>query len=328
MDQDKTNDYWLGLIYDSLSGNIDEDSQQKLATWLSASNHNQAYYDELALLYRSLEFANRHDHHDVEEAYETFWQTKSTTEKPKLTWWKYGAAAAALLLVFLAGMYADRLQSHPINPISITKIVAQKGAQAQTILADGTEVWLNADSEIQLVTEFGRSERRIKLIGEAFFRVSKNEDIPFVVETAQFDVKVHGTSFNVMSYPGDKSEVALIEGIVEVLSKRGESYIMKPDQVVRYDTGESQFTLTQGIDETILAWKEHNFLFKDKKFSEIITTLERLFDVDIHVHSKDLMARKLTGEFENGETIQEILEVISSLGEFSYKIKGRRVDIY
>ena len=55
----------------------------------------------------------------------------------------------------------------------------------KVILADGTEVWLNAESRIEFPSNFQGNERRVSLQGEAYFKVARNEQSPFIVSTEQ-----------------------------------------------------------------------------------------------------------------------------------------------
>ena len=80
----------------------------------------------------------------------------------------------------------------------ILKLEVPAGRHFQMTLSDGTKVWLNASSTLEYPASFeGKKERRVRLTGEAFFEVSRNEKCPFYVETGnQESVQVLGTSFN------------------------------------------------------------------------------------------------------------------------------------
>lgn len=81
-------------------------------------------------------------------------------------------------------------------------VAVPAGQRAQITLADGTKVWLNSQSTLTYASNFGRQERNVLLDGEAYFEVSKNEKIPFFVNTETNKVRVVGTSFNVCAYNG------------------------------------------------------------------------------------------------------------------------------
>lgn len=68
-------------------------------------------------------------------------------------------------------------------------------------LSDGTRAWLNADSRLKYPVVFAENERRIRLSGEGYFKVAKDTQAPFIVETDLGEIRVMGTEFNVKCYP-------------------------------------------------------------------------------------------------------------------------------
>lgn len=105
-----------------------------------------------------------------------------------------------------------------------------RGGEFRITLDDGTEVWLNSASELRYPSHFMGEERRVELIGEAYFKVARNDTLPFVVDTKEMDIQVLGTSFNVSVYPDEeRSHATLIEGRVEVKDKiNGENVVLEP----------------------------------------------------------------------------------------------------
>lgn len=94
------------------------------------------------------------------------------------------------------------------------------GQRAQITLADGTKVWLNAQSTLTYSHDFGRNERNVELDGGAYFEVAKNKEIPFYVNTETNQVRVVETHFNVCAYRGSNEfTTTLLEGIVDIYAK-------------------------------------------------------------------------------------------------------------
>src|SRR5690606_25711612 len=128
------------------------------------------------------------------------------------------------------------------------EIKAAYGTQTQLQLADGTKVWLNAGSKLSFPISFnGLDERKVKLIGEGFFKVNKNARQAFIVQTSHMDIKVLGTSFNVNAYENeDNITVALEEGKVSLLKcargKTKEMISLNPNEVASYDLINNQIT--------------------------------------------------------------------------------------
>ena len=109
--------------------------------------------------------------------------------------------------------------------ITWNRLVIPKGNAYELELADGTHVWLNAESELTYPTRFPNDIREVKLKGEAYFDVAKNPEKPFQVLTNEIEVKVLGTSFNVSAYESERfTSVTLVGGSVAVQTDKGVSY--------------------------------------------------------------------------------------------------------
>jgi len=97
-------------------------------------------------------------------------------------------------------------------------LTTPRARKATVILADGTQVWLNAASSINYPTAFAGRERRVEIAGEAYFEIKKNAERPFVVRRAGSDeiIQVLGTRFNVNAYDDeDAMKTTLLEGSVK-----------------------------------------------------------------------------------------------------------------
>ena len=94
----------------------------------------------------------------------------------------------------------------------INRLEIPRGGEFKIKLADGTEVWLNAETELRYPTVFSSLERRVKLQGEGYFKVAKNEKQPFIVEVGDIEVKVYGTQFNISTQNKDNIETVLVSG--------------------------------------------------------------------------------------------------------------------
>ncbi|MEL7006699.1 MAG: FecR domain-containing protein, partial [Bacteroidota bacterium] len=133
-----------------------------------------------------------------------------SSPRQKVVLWKqkgFQMAVAASLVLLMATIYLFTTGSPTI----------ETGFSEQEIvtLSDGSEVKMNAASVLSYNTKDWDKKRTLNLSGEAFFKVQKGAT--FVVETANGDVQVLGTSFNVKSR-GNVLNVACYTGKVEVRS--------------------------------------------------------------------------------------------------------------
>src|SRR6187401_2548064 len=123
---------------------------------------------------------------------------------------------------------------------TLSSIVTKNGSRTKIVLPDGSQVWLNAGSNLDYNnSEFNKDLREVTLSGEAYFDVTKNAAKPFIIHTKKMDVKVIGTAFNVRSYSNEKTaEASLIRGSIEVSLKdrKDQKFILKPNEKISIAT--------------------------------------------------------------------------------------------
>ena len=203
---------------------------------------------------------------------------------------RYAIQAAAVLLIAVAGAWIWSVVA-PRPDVSDNVITVAEGQRAQLILSDGTLVWLNAGSTMRYPASFGSDRRTVRLDGEGYFEVSRNEKVPFVVETSKADVEVLGTKFNIEAYAsGTRFETALIEGCVRVRSVNGEnSVVLNPHQ--KAVLTEQGFKVTEFSDLNPYLWRNGIIYFRDASFDEIIGKLAQYFNVEIIIRNEEVLKR-------------------------------------
>ena len=226
-------------------------------------------------------------------------------------------------------------------------------------LPDGTVVLLNSGSKLTYNKDFGKGIREVTLVGEGYFDVTRNKEVPFIIHTSNIDIKVLGTVFNVKAYPEDKrTETSLIHGSIEVTIKNrpNDKIILSPSEKLvvensvnlskeitapaaemnvppsepaintlmsvnklKYDPADSTVAETQ--------WIDNKLVFRDESFDELAARLERWYNVSIEIKDKRLQQRRFSGIFEN-ETIEQALEALKESLPFRYEIKGTNIIIH
>lgn len=236
-------------------------------------------------------------------------------------WSRVASIAAILILGLLAGGVATYYLTGENKKSEQLVFETPRGEKAVVKLPDGTEVWLNANSRL-LYNSFSADYRQVELKGEAFFKVAHNEHAPFVVKTNECDIKVLGTTFNVMAYDEfGRKEITLIEGKVDVLSD-GNDQVLKPGQslVLR----NHQIQITEVNTSQVSAWVENKFNFKDIPLSELMKRLENWYDVDIILENPSGKEVNYTGTFKNEETIWQVLDAIKVYTSIEYEKSDTR----
>lgn len=218
-------------------------------------------------------------------------------------------AAAVIIFAFgLSVLIPGRDKSITDTP-EMVEVENPRGLRTTVTLPDGSEVTLNADSRIRYSREFAGDTRTVRLDGEAFFDVTRNGK-PFVVEASSAKVTVLGTSFNIRAYENEKLLTAsLVEGSLKVDAGDCES-ILEPGKQVVLDKGSGRSSIEDMQAGRATGWMDGKLYFASMPFSEIANTLSRAFNVNISIGNPSLAEKTLTGRFENGENLEQILAVM------------------
>lgn len=274
-------------------------------------------------------------------------QAEKPVKKYRWLWWSAAAAASVAILWFSFFKPAN----NPATDEAVAKntISTKRGSKSKVQLPDGTQVWLNADSKIEYNENFQGKLREVKLTGEAFFDVVRDESRPFIIHTNTIDVKVLGTSFNVRSYANEKNtETSLIRGSVEItlLDNPDKKIILKPNEKLvvqnKQETagsvsipGEKKQILTFGkvnyqvkdssVIETL--WVKNKLAFDGEALEDIALKIERWFDVKVTITDERLKKNKYTAFFEE-EDLPQVMEALRiSATDFNYSINKKEVTI-
>ncbi len=190
-------------------------------------------------------------------------------------------------------------------------IVVPRGGEYKLELADGTLVWLNSDSELRYPVKFAGSQRDVWLKGEGYFEVSKNPEKPFRVVVDDMIVKVLGTSFNINAYK-DRGNIltTLVSGKVDIQDMSGKSLVvMSPNQQVDFRHG--KISSVQEVDITrFVSWIDGKFYFNDMTLENIMSQLQRWYDIEVFFVDEELKSYPFTGVIRRDFTAGQIFEII------------------
>lgn len=207
-------------------------------------------------------------------------------------------------------------------------LVIPKGKTYQLVLADGTRIWLNAETELTYPTHFTGKTREVTLLGEAYFEVSEDKEKPFVVKANGMEVKVLGTSFNVCCYNKDKViSTTLVEGSVSVRTDKGEQQTITPSEQFTFDRVQQQ-THTQTVDTDLYtSWTNGVYIFKDATLESILDKLQRWYDFSVSYQDEKLKNKRFSITVDKQTTIDQLLEVISYTSEVKLERTEKNIHI-
>ena len=207
-------------------------------------------------------------------------------------------------------------------------LIIPKGGEYKIVLADGSRVWLNSETEFRYPVHFTGDFRKVYLKGEAYFEVARQETMPFIVETSGgIDVRVLGTRFNVASYENDADVVTtLAEGSVEVYTDEKVMRI-RPDEQVLVHKSSGVFERRQVDAATDLAWKDGKIIFEDQTLEQIIRQLQRWYQMDVFYSSEAVKQYRFSGDLKKYDDFGKIVEMIEEVAGLQISIKNNCVII-
>lgn len=296
-------------LYRFFEGNASLQEEQKIKNWLNGSDSHQRIFMQERMAYDALLLA-------FPEVLKK--QKKSVVLSP----WMISTAAAVALLVIISTLYLFGFNNSP----QYNTILVPAGQRINLILADNTNVWLNANTSFRYPSRFSKQNRMVYLDGEAYFDVSKNKK-PFIVKTGQGDIQVTGTSFNVEAYSRfDSFETSLFEGGVDIYKNKVKLASLKPNKKCVLENDRlSIFPITDTDD---YLWRRGLIAFNNKKLEEILLSLEKYFDVEIQIDPKKLPQHTYSGKFRQSDGVDYALRVLQKSIRFTYNRDEETGTIY
>lgn len=199
------------------------------------------------------------------------------------------------------------------------------GGEYKLTLGDGTQVWLNSATILHYPNRFSGAERRVKIEGEAYFRVAKDVAHPFIVATDDLAIRVTGTEFNVMAYEDEnRVETTLVKGGVEV-GAGNKKVTLEPGHQAVFSKADRQLATQQVNTAFYTSWKDGVFEFEDMPLPEICRQLSRWYDVEISLQSANLANIRFTGAIKKEKSIEFILGVIGNTQAVTYEVQGKKI---
>jgi ferric-dicitrate binding protein FerR (iron transport regulator) len=197
------------------------------------------------------------------------------------------------------------------------RLIVPFGKRSSLLLADGSTVHVNSGSELEFPSAFSGKTREISVKGEIFIEVAK-QDRPFIIHTSQSQITVHGTSFNVSSYPDEPGEsVVLVSGSVEVKSANG-SLMLKPSEMAKIDNGNIR---RQQVDVMeYISWKEGYMQLNKATLTDVLKKIGRYYNIEFNYDAAlKLQEQTCSGKLFLSDNLNDVLESFSKMTFLDYK---------
>lgn len=287
------------LLYKYFKGEASPSERKAVRTWVEASaDHYDEYIRERKLFDASLLLSPR--------------EVRSPLKARLL---RLGRMAAAAVAVFALGVLFQHLNTRPEEGL-MQRIIVPMGQRVNLQLADGTDVWLNSGSEFTYSTTFSKSDRRVTLDGEGYFKVAKDARHPFRIETACAAVEVLGTEFDLAASrsTGD-FRTSLVEGSVRI--EAGDVWtVLKPNESATLHDG--TFVISEITDGDEFLWRDGILSFGETPFVELMKRFEQFYGVKIRVDNRRMAGYSAMGKFRQADGVEHALRVLASDAGFDY----------
>lgn len=350
---EKQNRIWK-LMGRKLAGNISSEELQELESLLEKNPDHHFLLDLLLEKKESTASSNSEVSEKYFQRHMQRLQLHQAVKKPLLSRpYMYMPAIIVIIigawLIISNTVNINKNDRAGIENPSEAVYASSNGERIQQTLPDGSIVWLNGGTRLQI--SFSEGIRKVEMQGEGFFDVKKDSSRPFVIQTANMEITVTGTKLNVKAYPDDPTEeTALINGSVTVKERiTGKDFRLVPNEklVLTKKDGERQGSNEDGmvisekillsksninfspVDSTILetSWVNNRLAFEDESLESLALMFSRWYGIHIVVDNNELKTKRFTGnfEFENAEQAMEALKIT---GGFNYHKTGDTIKIF
>ena len=204
-----------------------------------------------------------------------------------------------------------------------------RGGEYFLTLADGTEVWLNAETEIRYPVQFTGDKRIVYLDGEAYFTVAPDKNKPFTVVSTHASVSVLGTQFNFRAYPDERDvQTTLVSGSVIMQSEKYKQQIkLIPGEQGVLEKNSAKLTKQKVNTYLYTAWKDGRFAFRDARLEDLFSILARWYDLSIFYQSSEAKDIRFTGDLNKTDDFKSILKIIEQNERVTFTVNQRTVFI-
>jgi ferric-dicitrate binding protein FerR (iron transport regulator) len=209
----------------------------------------------------------------------------------------------------------------------MNKIVVPYGKRSQLELSDGTKVWINSGSVLEFPATFTENTRNIHLAGEIYVEVAEDRKRPFLIHTADFQIKVYGTKFNVTAYRDQSVQaVVLVEGQVGVEMSDREEAVLQPNERLSFD-GEQVNRETVDVTK-YTSWKDGYLVLKQTPIADVLKQMERYYNLSFDIYDPlDLQRVTCTGKIYLSDNLDNVMKTVSLLSSTQYTREDRKIYI-
>lgn len=321
-------------IQSFLTGTISTEDHAALRKWIKQDIRYKKYFHDAVVIWKATAIDSNEAGFDVNKAITLF--EKESKAPVNLYFYKLALRISSVAVVFLVCtittlFFLKQTEQTVTDDYKEYIVEVPAGAKSKITFPDGSTVWLNAGSKVTYNSNFAKESRNIELSGEGYFEVTKNEKLPFVVNTEKLAVQVLGTKFNLKSYTEDEVvKVVLKEGAIKVGDFRTKvnPVLLKPNQQLTLQKSGNLVSIDSIDASHIENWRNGTMVFDEVSLEEIAKELKRLYNIPIQIENDKLKDIVYYSDFQENTTVEKTLEILSSGNKFRYEVKPELIRIY
>lgn len=184
-------------------------------------------------------------------------------------------------------------------------LIVPAGADYHTRLSDGTEIFLNAASQLSFPFSFSGSKREITINGEARLKVAKDAKRSFIVHLPNTDVEVLGTSFNVNTYDSSAIAISLQEGLIQVRSGQQRRLLQAGFKAIVESNGSIN---VHAFEPAELSWQRGSYDMTNTPLGDMEVVLPRWLGIKVVFDNPATKKENYSGSFLKKEPIDSLVK--------------------
>jgi transmembrane sensor len=306
----------------SILSDEQNDNKEILRRFTSEDNHNTLKY------WKEIKEMNSEKDIDIDKAWNNLYsrlkENGLITASPvviRRTFLKSTFFRVAAMFLFLLGIGSILVMVN-LNQKSVIVSTNDNQKNLQVTLPDGSNVFLNRNTKLSYRKNFANHGRNVRLSGEAFFEITRDERNPFVVDAGKAKIKVLGTSFNVITSNSDSAvEVFVQTGKVMVSDIAGtNSLILDPGYIGRMDSNAPVKSLNN--DANYMSWKTGQLFYDGQSLEVVFRDLKKVYNMDIVADDPAILVNRWTTDPIDNLPQETIIRLICISFNLSFSKEG------
>ncbi|NML22942.1 hypothetical protein HHL16_18845 [Pseudoflavitalea sp. G-6-1-2] len=246
-------------------------------------------------------------------------------------------AASVLLVVGLCCFLLLRTRndhSQTNAALLAWNIIENNSVQVQHhVLDDSSEIWLKPRSVLRYQAGIASlPQRSVQLEGECFFDVVHKDDAAFFVQAGGTETKVLGTAFNIEAYAAEPLfRVSLVRGSVQVkdsVHNNQQGLVLTANHQLQYHSKEQLWRIDTLQVQHAAQFSDAGMVFNNIPLKDALRRVADRYGYTLKLHASVMASGKNINGVYNGETLEQLLQLILFIPKYRYSIHQNLIEVY